>query len=229
MRTSRPPRAPSCARGWKVDYIAIRHGPALRILTPEGYDHPNLLIVLGAAMLGSTRLIDNVDVRTARLMTDRLGFASSSRCCCAACHGAGREPGLPCASIRLVVLFPPGAGTDAVARWWRRSWASRCRRPSWSTTARVPAEPSERPRSRRPSPTDTPCCSSPRRLPPSPRPRAMPVTIRCGSLSRSRRSPSARSCSSSTRVSPPTACRLSSRWRGRSRDSSTTARRAPAA
>src|SRR5580765_225543 len=48
--------------GWKVDYIAIRHGLALRIPHPEGYDHPNLLIVLGAAMLGSTRLIDNVDV-----------------------------------------------------------------------------------------------------------------------------------------------------------------------
>jgi pantoate--beta-alanine ligase len=49
-------------RGWKVDYIAIRHGLALRIPHPEGYDHPNLLIVLAAATLGTTRLIDNVDV-----------------------------------------------------------------------------------------------------------------------------------------------------------------------
>jgi pantoate--beta-alanine ligase len=49
-------------RGWKVDYVAIRHGLALRIPHPEGYDHPNLLIVLAAATLGSTRLIDNVDV-----------------------------------------------------------------------------------------------------------------------------------------------------------------------
>jgi pantoate--beta-alanine ligase len=49
-------------RGWKVDYIAIRHGLALRIPHPEGFDHPNLLIVLAAATLGSTRLIDNVDV-----------------------------------------------------------------------------------------------------------------------------------------------------------------------
>jgi len=49
-------------RGWKVDYIVIRHGLALRIPHPEGYDHPNLLIVLGAAALGTTRLIDNVDV-----------------------------------------------------------------------------------------------------------------------------------------------------------------------
>lgn len=49
-------------RGWKVDYVAIRHGLGMRIPHPEGYDHPNLLIVLGAASLGATRLIDNVDV-----------------------------------------------------------------------------------------------------------------------------------------------------------------------
>jgi pantoate--beta-alanine ligase len=55
-------RATLSRHGWKVDYIAIRHGLALRIPHPEGYDHPNLLIVLGAAMLGTTRLIDNVDV-----------------------------------------------------------------------------------------------------------------------------------------------------------------------
>lgn len=55
-------RADLSRHGWKVDYIAIRHGLALRVPHPEGYDHPNLLIVLGAAMLGTTRLIDNVDV-----------------------------------------------------------------------------------------------------------------------------------------------------------------------
>jgi pantoate--beta-alanine ligase len=55
-------RAELAHRGWKVDYIAIRHGLGLRIPHPEGYDHPNLLIVLGAASLGTTRLIDNVDV-----------------------------------------------------------------------------------------------------------------------------------------------------------------------
>ncbi len=55
-------RAELAARGWKVDYIAVRHGLALRIPHPEGYDHPKLLIVLGAAKLGATRLIDNVDV-----------------------------------------------------------------------------------------------------------------------------------------------------------------------
>ena len=49
-------------RGWKVDYVAVRHGLGMRIPHPEGFDHPNLLIVLGAATLGTTRLIDNVDV-----------------------------------------------------------------------------------------------------------------------------------------------------------------------
>jgi pantoate--beta-alanine ligase len=48
--------------GWQVDYVAVRHGLGLRVPHPEGYDHPNLLIVLGAAKLGTTRLIDNVDV-----------------------------------------------------------------------------------------------------------------------------------------------------------------------
>jgi pantoate--beta-alanine ligase len=60
-------RAELARNGWRVDYIVIRHGLALRIPHPEGYDHPNLLIVLGAATLGTTRLIDNVDVRTGEL------------------------------------------------------------------------------------------------------------------------------------------------------------------
>ena len=55
-------RAELARHGWKVDYIAIRHGIGLRIPHPEGFDHPHLLIVLGAATLGTTRLIDNVDV-----------------------------------------------------------------------------------------------------------------------------------------------------------------------
>jgi pantoate--beta-alanine ligase len=55
-------RAELARNGWKVDYVAIRHGLGLRIPHPEGFDHPNLLIVLGAATLGTTRLIDNVDV-----------------------------------------------------------------------------------------------------------------------------------------------------------------------
>jgi pantoate--beta-alanine ligase len=55
-------RAELHRHGWKVDYLAVRHGLGLRIPHPEGFDHPNLLIVLVAATLGSTRLIDNVDV-----------------------------------------------------------------------------------------------------------------------------------------------------------------------
>ena len=55
-------RADLAQHGWKVDYIAVRHGLGLRIPHPEGFDHPNLLIVLAAAQLGGTRLIDNVDV-----------------------------------------------------------------------------------------------------------------------------------------------------------------------
>ncbi|MDH5286563.1 MAG: pantoate--beta-alanine ligase [Betaproteobacteria bacterium] len=55
-------RAELARNGWSVDYVAVRHGLALRIPHPEGYDHPNLLIVLAAAKLGNTRLIDNVDV-----------------------------------------------------------------------------------------------------------------------------------------------------------------------
>src|SRR6478609_3700299 len=41
-------RAELARNGWKVDYMAVRHGLALRIPHPEGYDHPNLLIVLAA-------------------------------------------------------------------------------------------------------------------------------------------------------------------------------------
>ena len=55
-------RAELARHGWKVDYIAVRNGIGLRIPHPEGFDHPNVLIVLGAATLGTTRLIDNVDV-----------------------------------------------------------------------------------------------------------------------------------------------------------------------
>jgi len=55
-------RAELHRHGWAVDYIAVRNGIGLRIPHPEGFDHPNVLIVLGAAKLGGTRLIDNVDV-----------------------------------------------------------------------------------------------------------------------------------------------------------------------
>ena len=55
-------RAELARAGWAVDNVAVRHGLGLRIPHPEGFDHPNLLIALGAARLGTTRLIDNVDV-----------------------------------------------------------------------------------------------------------------------------------------------------------------------
>jgi len=55
-------RAELARHGWQVDYVAVRHGLGLRIPHPEAFDPPNLLIVLGAAKLGATRLIDNVDV-----------------------------------------------------------------------------------------------------------------------------------------------------------------------
>ena len=61
--TSRPPAAPSSrAAAGRSTTSRSATASALRIPHPEGFDHPNLLIVLGAATLGSTRLIDNVDV-----------------------------------------------------------------------------------------------------------------------------------------------------------------------
>src|SRR5439155_19480194 len=50
-------RADLSRHGWKVDYLAVRHGLALRTPHPAGYDQPNLLSVLAAATLGTTRLI----------------------------------------------------------------------------------------------------------------------------------------------------------------------------
>jgi pantoate--beta-alanine ligase len=47
--------------GWKVDYVAIRKDFAERGASTHGS-----LVVLGAATLGTTRLIDNVDVLLAR-------------------------------------------------------------------------------------------------------------------------------------------------------------------
>ncbi len=44
--------------GWKVDYIAVRNRTSLAPPAPEDRD----LVVLGAAWLGKTRLIDNVEI-----------------------------------------------------------------------------------------------------------------------------------------------------------------------
>ena len=43
--------------GWRVDYVALRDAASLQAPTPE----TTRLVVLGAARLGTTRLIDNID------------------------------------------------------------------------------------------------------------------------------------------------------------------------
>jgi pantoate--beta-alanine ligase len=43
--------------GWRVDYVALRDAATLHVPTPDS----TRLVVLGAAWLGSTRLIDNLD------------------------------------------------------------------------------------------------------------------------------------------------------------------------
>jgi pantoate--beta-alanine ligase len=43
--------------GWRVDYVALRDADTLQVPTPDS----TRLVVLGAAWLGSTRLIDNLD------------------------------------------------------------------------------------------------------------------------------------------------------------------------
>lgn len=44
--------------GWRVDYVALRDAETLQAPTPAS----TRLVVLGAAWLGTTRLIDNIDV-----------------------------------------------------------------------------------------------------------------------------------------------------------------------
>jgi pantoate--beta-alanine ligase len=46
------------ARGWQPDYIAIRRQSDL--LVPSSAEQP--LVVLAAAKLGNTRLIDNLEI-----------------------------------------------------------------------------------------------------------------------------------------------------------------------
>ncbi|HET7834119.1 MAG TPA: pantoate--beta-alanine ligase [Gallionella sp.] len=46
------------ARGWSVDYVAVRSQSDLMPATPDQRD----LVILAAARLGSTRLLDNVEV-----------------------------------------------------------------------------------------------------------------------------------------------------------------------
>jgi len=55
-------RASLTARGWRPDYVAIRRQSDLGELSPHAPLPGEPLTVLGAATLGETRLIDNVDV-----------------------------------------------------------------------------------------------------------------------------------------------------------------------
>jgi pantoate--beta-alanine ligase len=48
------------ARGWKPDYIAIRKRSTLTAPTAQDVDAP--LVVVAAAKLGATRLIDNLEI-----------------------------------------------------------------------------------------------------------------------------------------------------------------------
>ena len=48
------------SRGWQPDYLTIRRQADLQ--TPTAGDQPSSLVVLGAAKLGTTRLIDNCEI-----------------------------------------------------------------------------------------------------------------------------------------------------------------------
>jgi pantoate--beta-alanine ligase len=48
------------ARGWAPDYLAIRRQADLQL--PQSQDAPASLVALGAAKLGTTRLIDNLEL-----------------------------------------------------------------------------------------------------------------------------------------------------------------------
>jgi pantoate--beta-alanine ligase len=50
------------ANGWKVDYVSVRRRRDLRAPTVEEVAAGELLVVLTAAKLGSTRLIDNLEI-----------------------------------------------------------------------------------------------------------------------------------------------------------------------
>ncbi|MEK9951430.1 MAG: pantoate--beta-alanine ligase [Curvibacter sp.] len=49
-------------RGWKPDYMTVRRRHDLQPPQPEDLTHADRLVVLGAARLGTTRLIDNIEV-----------------------------------------------------------------------------------------------------------------------------------------------------------------------
>ena len=47
------------SRGWQPDYVSLRHSHDLSAVTAVG---DQAMVVLGAARLGKTRLIDNVEI-----------------------------------------------------------------------------------------------------------------------------------------------------------------------
>lgn len=49
-------------RRWKTDYIAVRRRSDLKPVMPEDLAQPDQLVVLAAAKLGATRLIDNLEI-----------------------------------------------------------------------------------------------------------------------------------------------------------------------
>ena len=49
-------------RGWRTDYIAVRRRTDLRPVEAADLAEPQRLVVLGAAKLGATRLIDNLEI-----------------------------------------------------------------------------------------------------------------------------------------------------------------------
>ncbi len=49
-------------RGWQPDYLTVRRRHDLQPPQPEDLTHADRLVVLGAARLGTTRLIDNIEV-----------------------------------------------------------------------------------------------------------------------------------------------------------------------
>ncbi|MNR49069.1 Pantothenate synthetase [compost metagenome] len=50
------------ARGWKPDYVSIRKRENLQAPTREEFAAGEPLVVLTAAKLGATRLIDNLEI-----------------------------------------------------------------------------------------------------------------------------------------------------------------------
>jgi pantoate--beta-alanine ligase len=49
-------------RGWVTDYVSIKRRSDLKTPCQEDLDRPDQLVVLAAARLGKTRLIDNLEI-----------------------------------------------------------------------------------------------------------------------------------------------------------------------